>query len=74
MRASGAGEGTPLHANAYAQWFFVLGGETEVRFEGRPPQRVAPGDEMALPAGEQHALGPYTDDFALFSLSFPVLA
>jgi quercetin dioxygenase-like cupin family protein len=50
------GYATPLHWHPYVEYLFVLEGELEAWLEGQEatPQRLGPGDMIALPACVPH--------------------
>jgi quercetin dioxygenase-like cupin family protein len=56
VRAGAAAETPSASHGGELQLWFVLDGATEVVRRGSPPERLARGDAVAVPAGVEHAL------------------
>jgi quercetin dioxygenase-like cupin family protein len=74
VRATGEpGEGTGWHYHSMAQWFMILGGQSDIRVEGGPRTTLTRGDTMCIGAGPamRHNVAPFSGDYAVLEMCVP---
>jgi quercetin dioxygenase-like cupin family protein len=74
VRATGQpGAGTGWHYHTMAQWFMILGGDSDIRVEDGPRTHLSTGDTMCIGAGPQmrHNVAPFSGDYAVLEMCVP---
>ena len=76
VRATGQpGEGTGWHYHTMAQWFMILGGESDIRVEDGPRITLRVGDTMCIGSGtgQRHNVAPFSGDYAVLEVCVPAV-